>query len=390
MNSGKYIFAQITSLLPNCIFDRIVRAHDGDKWVKHFSCWNQLMAMMFGQLSNRESLRDLITCVNAHQQKQYHLGFGKSVARSTLSDANEARSYKIYEEFAYELIADAQKICQTEIEFDLPIEAGVYAFDSSVIDLCLNVFWWVTFRQQKGAIKLHTLMDVKTSIPVFIHISEGSKHDVNALDLLTFESGGFYVMDRGYIDFARLWVINNQGAFFVIRAKENLKFRRISSRPSNKEFGVICDQNIVLSGYKSKQAYSATIRRIKYFDEEQGRTYVFLTNNFTLTPIEIAKLYKYRGRIELFFKWIKQHLKIKSFWGVSLNAVKTQIYIAITSYTLIIIAKHKMKINKSPYEILQIIGISLLDKTPIRSLFECSEHQDINEKTSNQLKINLF
>ena len=390
MNSGKYIFAQITSLLPNRIFDRIVKAHDGDKWVKHFTCWNQLMVMMFGQLSNRESLRDLIACVNAHQQKQYHLGFGKSVARSTLSDTNEVRSYKIYEEFAYELIADAQKICQSEIEFDLPIEAGVYAFDSSVIDLCLNVFWWATFRQQKGAIKLHTLMDVKTSIPVFIHISEGSKHDVNALDLLTFEPGGFYVMDRGYIDFARLSVINNQGAFFVIRAKENLKFRRISSRPSNKEFGVICDQNVVLSGYKSKQSYSATIRRIKYFDEEQGRTYVFLTNNFTLTPIEIAKLYKYRWKIELFFKWIKQHLKIKSFWGVSLNAVKTQIYIAITTYTLIIIAKHKMKINKSPYEILKIIGISLLDKTPIRSLFERSEDQDIKEKTSNQLKINLF
>jgi len=390
MNYGKYIFSQITSLLPNRVFDRIVKNHDGDKWVKHFTCWNQLMVMMFGQLSNRESLRDLITCVAAHQSKQYHLGFGKSVARSTLSDANESRCYKIFEDFAYALIAEAQEICKSEFEIDLPIEGNVYAFDSSVIDLCLNVFWWATFRQEKGAIKLHTLMDIKTSIPVFIHISEGSKHDVNALDLLSFEPGGYYVMDRGYIDFGRMAIIDKHDAFFVIRAKNNLKFNRISSRSANKELGVKCDQNISLSGFYSKQLYCAPLRRIKYYDEVQNRTFVFLTNNFDLTAIEIANLYQYRWKIELFFKWIKQHLKIKSFWGVSSNAVKIQIYIAIITYTLILIAKNKMNLNKSPYEILQIVGISLLDKTPIRSLFETLENQDVKEQLSKQLKINLI
>jgi hypothetical protein len=390
MNSGKYIFAQFTSLLPNRIFDKIVLTHQGDKWVKHFTCWNQFMVMMFGQLSNRGSLRDLVTCVNAHQNKQYHLGFGKSIARSTLAEANETRSYKIYEEFAYELIAEAQRVCTPDSDFDLPIESNVYAFDSSVIDLCLNVFWWATFRQHKGAVKLHTLMDIKTSIPVFVHISEGSKHDVNALDLLTFETGGYYVMDRGYIDFKRMSAINKHDAYFVIRARNNLRFKRVSSREADKENGVKCDQNITLTGFYPNQAYHEQIRRIKYYDARQKRTFVFLTNNFSLSAMEISKLYQYRWKIELFFKWIKQHLKIKSFWGTTANAVKTQIYIAISTYTLVLIAKSKLKLNQSPYEILQIIGISLLDKTPIRSLFETIENQDVKEQISKQLKINLI
>lgn len=390
MNSGKFIFAQLTSLLPNRIFDRIVNAHNGDKWVKHFSCWNQLMVMMFGQLSNRESLRDLVTCLSAHQNKQYHLGFGKSIARSTIADANESRSYRIFEEFAYELIGEAQKICRPNSVTELPFDGNVYAFDSSVIDLCLNVFWWANFRQTKGGIKLHTLMDIKTSIPVYIHISEAGKHDVNGLDYLSFEPGGYYVMDRGYIDFERMAIIDKHDAYFVIRARDNLKFRRTSSRAINENFGIKCDQNICLTGINSKHSYTDQMRRIKYYDQLNKKTFVFLTNNFSLTATEIANLYHQRWKIELFFKWIKQHLKIKSFWGVSPNAVKIQIYIAIITYTLIIIVKSKMKINKSPYEILQIIGISLLDKTPIRSLFETLENQDVKEHLAKQLKINLI
>ena len=390
MNQGKYVFSQIVAFLPARIFDRCVHAFQGDKWVKHFTCWNQLMCMIFGQFSNRDSLRDLLVCLTAHKAKHYHLGFGKSISRSNLAEANEKRDCKIFEMFAYEIIAEAQKICITNIDFDLSIKNNVYAFDSTTIDLCLNVFWWATFRKSKGAVKLHTLLDVKTAIPVFMHITPASVHDVNGLDQLTYETGGYYIMDRGYIDFERLSIIDKHDAFFVIRAKANLQFTRVSSEKPDKFKGVICDQRITLKGFYTSQLYEKVIRRIKYYDSEQKRTFVFLSNNLTLPASEIAMLYKYRWKIELFFKWIKQHLKIKSFWGASENAVKTQIYIAIITYTVVAIIKAKLKLKQSPYEILQIMSVSLLDKTHLPSLFKNLIYQDVKEQNNIQLKINLI
>lgn len=323
MNNGKYVFAQIASFLPSRIFDKCVLKHEGNKWVKHFSCWNQLMCMMFGQLSGRESLRDLLITVSAHSNKYYHLGFGKNVSRTNLAIANEQRDCCIYESFAYEMIAIARSCVVDETDFSLLITGNVYAFDSTTIDLCLNVFWWARFRKAKGAIKIHTLYDVKTSIPAFVHITEGNVHDVNALDVLTYEADGFYIMDKAYVDFKRLFAIHLSKAFYVTRAKENFTFKRIRSVKPDKTNGILCDQTVKLKGVKSSTYYPAILRRIKYFDEEQHRTFVFLTNNFTQSAVDIAMLYKYRWKVELFFKWIKQHLKIKSFWGTSINAVKT-------------------------------------------------------------------
>ena len=388
MNHGKYVFSQIVTFLPARIFDRCVHSFQGDKWIKHFTCWNQLMCMIFGQLSNRDSLRDLLVCLTAHKVKHYHLGFGKSISRSNLAEANEKRDCKIFEMFAYEMIAEAQKICISD--FDLSIKGNVYAFDSTTIDLCLNVFWWATFRRAKGAIKLHTLLDVKTAIPVFMYITPANVHDVNGLDQLTYETGGYYIMDRGYIDFERLSVIDQHKAFFVIRAKNNLQFTRVSSEKPDKSNGILCDQRIMLKGFYSSQLYEKVIRRIKFYDSEQNRTFVFLSNNLNLPATEIALLYKYRWKIELFFKWIKQHLKIKSFWGASENAVKTQIYIAIITYTLVSIIKAKLKLKQSPYEILQIMSVSLLDKAHLPSLFKSPVYQDVKEQNHIQLKINLI
>jgi len=389
MNHGKYVFSQIVTFLPARIFDRCVNSFLGDKWVKHFTCWNQLMCMIFGQLSNRDSLRDLLVCLTAHKPKHYHLGFGKNISRSNLAEANEKRDCKIFEMFAYEMITEAQKICISDIDFNLSIKGNVYAFDSTVIDLCLNVFWWATFRRAKGAVKLHTLLDVKTSIPVFVHITPASIHDVNGLDQLIFETDGYYIMDRGYVDFARLSVIDQHGAYFVIRAKNNLQFTRISYGKSDKLKGILCDQRIRLKGFYASQNYPKEMRRVKYYDTDQNRTFIFLSNNLTLPATEIAMLYKYRWKIELFFKWIKQHLKIKSFWGASENAVKTQIYMAIITYTVVAIIKAKLKLKQSPYEILQILSVSLLDKTYLPTLFENTLYQDVKEQNNIQLKFNL-
>ncbi len=389
MNQGKYVFAQVVTFLPTRIFDRCSAQFDGDKWTKHFSCWNQMMCMMFGQLSGRESLRDLLVTISAHPNKYYHLGFGKNVSRTNLARANEQRDYKIYEAFAYEMIAIARECVIKETDFILAIAGNVYAFDSTTIDLCLNVFWWANFRKAKGAIKVHTLFDIKTSIPTFIHITEGAIHDVNALDELTYEAGGFYVMDKAYIDFGRLYIIHEARAFFVTRAKDNLNFKRISSSEPDKKNGIICDQTIQLKGYYSLRSFPENIRRIKYFDKEQQRTFVFLTNNFTQNATDIALLYKYRWKVELFFKWIKQHLKIKSFWGTSINAVKTQVYIAIITYTLVAIIKSKLKINRSTYEILQILSASLFDKTHLKDLLQSPICQDVKEQYSEQLKMDL-
>jgi transposase len=390
MNNGKYVFAQIASFLPSRIFDKCVLKYEGNKWIKHFSCWNQFMCMMFGQLSGRESLRDLLITVSAHSNKYYHLGFGKNVSRTNLAIANEQRNYCIYESFAFEMIAIARSCVTDEIDFTLLITGNVYAFDSTTIDLCLNVFWWAGFRKAKGAIKIHTLYDVKTSIPAFVYITEGNVHDVNALDELTYEANGFYIMDKAYVDFKRLFTINLSKAFYVTRAKENFNFKRISSVNPDKTKGIICDQTVKLKGVKSSAYYPLALRRIKYFDKEQRRTFVFLTNNFIQPAADIALLYKYRWKVELFFKWIKQHLKIKSFWGTSMNAVKTQVYIAIITYTLVAIIKSKLKINRSTYEMLQIISASLFDKTHLNDLLQSPIYKNVKEQKCQQLKIELI
>ena len=390
MNNGKYVFAQIASFLPSRIFDKCVLKYEGNKWIKHFSCWNQFMCMMFGQLSGRESLRDLLITVSAHSNKYYHLGFGKNVSRTNLAIANEQRNYCIYESFAFEMIAIARSCVTDEIDFTLLITGNVYAFDSTTIDLCLNVFWWAGFRKAKGAIKIHTLYDVKTSIPAFVYITEGNTHDVNALDELTYEANGFYIMDKAYVDFKRLFTINLSKAFYVTRAKENFNFKRISSVNPDKTKGIICDQTVKLKGVKSSAYYPLALRRIKYFDKEQRRTFVFLTNNFIQPAADIALLYKYRWKVELFFKWIKQHLKIKSFWGTSMNAVKTQVYIAIITYTLVAIIKSKLKINRSTYEMLQIISASLFDKTHLNDLLQSTVYKNVKEQKCQQLKIELI
>jgi len=390
MNSGQYVFAQAVLLLPSRVFDRCVKVFNGNKGVRHFTCWHQFMCMVFGQLSNRESLRDLIVCINAHKPKHYHLGLGKHVSRSTLADANERRDYRIYETFAYELISQAQQLVVKDQELASITAGNVYALDSTIIDLCLNSFWWATFRKAKAAVKVHTLLDLKTSIPAFVQITPASVHDLHELDRINLEPGGFYIMDRGYIDFKRLDKIDRHDAFFVIRSRDKLGFKRISSKSVIKSSGVLCDQIIELTNFYPKSFYSKKLRRIKFYDQQQNRTFVFLTNNLELAASDIALLYKYRWRIELLFKWIKQHLKIKTFWGRSINAVKTQIYIAIITYVLVIILKSKLKLTQSIYEIIQIIGMSLVDKTPIRDLFDNTENQDIKELNNIQLKINLI
>jgi len=387
MNKGKYVFSQLTEFLPRRIFDRTVAKHNGNKYVRHFTCWNQLLCMVFGQLTTRESLRDLITVIEAHSPKSYHLGFGKSVTRSNLAKANEKRSSKIFEEFAYCLIDIARRKRSND---DFVVKGKVYAFDSSTIDLCLSVFWWAKFRKAKGGIKLHTLFDITTQIPAFIHITAATVNDMNAMDVIPYEAGAYYVFDRGYVDYQRLYKITRLQAYFVVRAKSNLKFRRMYSKKTDKSTGVLCDQLGKLTGFYVSKDYPDKLRRVKFHDQETGRTFVFLTNNNELSALDIALLYKNRWQVELFFKWIKQHLKIKSFWGTSENAVRIQIYTAIISYCLVAIVGHDLKIQRSTYEILQVLGISLIDKTPVKELFTNTDYNNFKELEYNQLKISLF
>lgn len=387
MNQGKYVFTQLTEFLPKRVFDCIVARHFGDKHVRFFSCWSQLLCMIFGQLTNRDSLRDLIVAIEAHAKKAYHLGFGKSVTRSNLSKANENRNSKIFEAYAYHLIDVARKKLKNE---NFEISGSVYAFDSSTIDLCLSVFWWAKFRQAKGGIKLHTLYDITTQIPAFIQITAATVNDVNAMDYIPYESGAYYIFDRGYVDYARLYKITLLSAYFVVRAKSNLQFKRIYSRRVDKSTGVLSDQLGKLTGFYVSKDYPDKLRKVKYYDSEMNRTFVFLTNNMSLTAQEIALLYKNRWQVELFFKWIKQHLKIKSFWGNSENAVRTQIYTAIITYCLVAIVGHDLKIARSTYEILQVLGISLLDKTPVKELFTNIDYNDVKEHNHNQLSLNLI
>jgi Domain of unknown function (DUF4372)/Transposase DDE domain len=389
MNQGKYIFAQLTDFLPRRIFDRIVSDHDGNKYVRSFTCWNQMLCMVFGQLTSRDSMRDLMLSLEAHQPKYYHLGFGQTITRRNLGKANEKRSYKIFEEFAYVLIEEARKSCY-KTDFEVEIDGNVYALDSTTIDLCLSVFWWAEFRKHKGGIKLHTLYDIKTSIPSFLHVSKASVHDVNILDIIPYEVGSYYVMDKGYIDFGRLYKLHLQGSFFVTRTKDNMRFKRMYSKAVDKTTGVLSDQIGKLEVYYSKKDYPDKLRRIKYYDEEHKKNLVFLTNNTNLKAKEIAMLYKKRWEVELFFKWMKQHLKIKSFWGTTLNAVKVQIYCAIIAYCLVALIGYKLKVDRPIYEILQILSISLLDKTPIREILTKYDYKNFKEPKTKQLKISGF
>jgi hypothetical protein len=387
MNTGKYVFAQIASFVPQRQFDRMVSKYKGNYKARHFSCWNQMLCMMFGQLSSRESLGDLVLTINAHPAKLYHLGFGKGVSKTNLAKANEQRNYLIYEEFAKMLISEARKVCLPDNDGSFSFTNAIYAFDSTTIDLCLNIFSWATFRKHKGAVKLHTQYDVRTSIPVFIDVTAASTHDVNAMDSISYEPGSFYIFDRGYLDFERMYFIHQSKSFFIIRAKHNLQFKRMYSRSTSKTSGVRCDQTGTLKGYYSHRGYPEKIRRIKFFDAEQNRPFVFLTNNMEADATEIALLYKYRWKIELFFKWIKQHLKVTAFWGRRMNAVKTQVYIAITTYTLVALIKQKVNTSYSTYEILQILGASLLDKTQLNQLLHKNNNQDVKELLCKQLKI---
>jgi hypothetical protein len=387
MNIGKYIFAQVVEFLPQRAFDTCVKRYNGNHYIKHFSCWNQLLCMMFGQLGNRDSLSDLILCIDAHGSKAYHLGFGTGISKNNLAKANEHRNWKIYSDYAVVLISQARRICSPDSIVDIEVEGNVYAFDASVIDLCISVFWWAKYKKTKSAVKLHTLFDVKTAIPCFVLITEAAVHDVNGMDALEYEKGSYYVFDRGYIDYQRLYKIQKELAFFVTRAKINFRFKRLYSRRCDKLSGVMCDQVVKLTGFYAAKDYPQKLRRIKYYDKETDQTFEFITNNFEIAALQVALLYKYRWRVELFFKWIKQHLKILTFWGTSENAVKTQIYIAISTYILVAIIKAQLKSNLTCYKILQILSMSLLDKVPLNELINKPNLQNVKELNCNQLKM---
>src|SRR3989338_763958 len=368
MFQGKYVFSQVMDTVVRYQFNQCVARYHGEHGVKRFSCWEQFLAMAFGQLTHRESLRDVVVCLNAKRDTLYHIGFRAPVVRSTLAYTNEHRDWRIYRDLAQVLIVQARKLYVNDTIFNLDLDGTVYILDSTTIDLCLSVFPWATFRTTKAAVKLHTLMDLQGNIPAFFHISEGKMHDVKFLDILTYEAGAYYVMDRGYLDYARLHRIQEAGAFFVTRAKDNLACKRLYSNQVDKKTGVRCDQVIRLSSYQASQHYPDKLRRIKYVDAETNRYYVFLTNDFNVSAKTIADLYKHRWQIELFFKWIKQHLKIQAFWEYSMNAVKAQICIAMSTYLIVAIMSKQLRIKRNLYEILQILSVTPFDKTPITTL----------------------
>ena len=376
MNKEKYVFAQLISFLNEDKFRRIVNKYQGNRYIKHFTCWNQLLALMFGQLSNRESLRDLIVALDAHHPKCYHLGMGRNVSRSSLARANQDRDYHIFEEYAYYLISAAREKRATDI---FKLGGNVYTFDSTTIDLCLAVFWWAKFRKKKGGIKIHTLYDVETQIPAFFHITEAVVHDSTAMKEIPYESGSYYIFDRAYNNFKMLYKIHQIEAYFVVRAKKNLQYKSIKWKrrlPKN----VRSDVTIELTGYYPKQYYPEQLRLVRYWDEEQKREFVFLTNATHISALQVAELYKNRWQVELFFKWLKQHLKIKKFWGTTENAVRIQIYAAICTYCLVAIVQNDMQLDRSTYEVLQILSISLTDKTHLRDLFDKTKFQNDKER----------
>lgn len=377
MFKDKFVFSQLIAFLDRNHFNYLARKYDGDKYVKHLTCWNQLLALMFGQLSNRESLRDLIVALEAHQSKCFHLGLGrKPIAKTTLATANQNRDYRIFGEFAFYMMEQARRNRAADI---FKLGGKVYAFDSTTIPLCLSVFWWAKFRKKKGGVKVHVLYDLEVQVPAFYHITTASVHDSKAMPEIPYETGAYYIFDRGYNNFKELFRIQRMESFFVVRAKTNLQYKCVKWKrrmPKN----ILSDAEIELTVYNSRKDYPDNLRLVRYYDEEQDREFMFLTNAMDLTAQQIADLYKNRWQIELFFKWLKQHLKIKKFWGTTENAVRIQIAAAITAYCLVAIVQHDMKLKRSTYEVLQILSISLTDKTPLRELFDKTYSNDVKEQ----------
>ena len=387
MNTDSTVFSQLIDFLPIKQFRKCIDHYQGNYYVKSFSCWDQFLCMSFAQLTYRESLRDIESCLRSLINKLYHMGIRGNISRSTLAYANEKRDWRIYADFAQILIHEAKKLYINE-KFGVDIDETVYAFDSTTIDLCLSLFPWAKFRKQKGAITMHTLLNLRGSIPEFIRITDGKVHDVNILDELYPEPGLFYIMDRGYIDFTRLFRFTQCFSFFIIRAKSNLDFRRIFSEKVDRSTGILCDQIIIHTGVKTSKLYPEKLHRVKYFDSETNKTFVFLTNNFTFSALTIAEIFRCRWQIELFFRWVKQHLRIKAFYGNSENAVKTQIWIAVSTYLLVAIIKKVLKIELSLYTILQILSVTIFEKMPILQALTFTDYNKLNDANPNQL--NLF
>jgi hypothetical protein len=386
MHTGRFVFSQLLDFFPQYEFNKSVARYRGNYRVRNFSCLDQFLCMAFAQLTGRESLRDIETCLRALDSKLYHIGLRGKISRSTLADANEKRSWKIYGDFAQLLIRQARQLYADD-DFGLELEQTVYALDSTTIDLCLALFPWAKFRKHKGAIKMHTLLDLRGNLPTTVVITHGKVHDVNILDRLLIEAGAIYIMDRGYLDFTRLYQVDQSGAFFVTRAKRNFNFRRLYSHSVSKQTGVQCDQTIELAGYYPSKAYPDKLRRIRYLDVEKNKRLVFLTNNFMLPARIIAKLYQCRWQVELFFKWIKQHLRIKAFYGVTENAVKTQIWIAIAVYVLVAIVKKRLNLEGSPYTILQILSVTLFEKIPVLRALSQTNYQPQEDEDLKQLHL---
>jgi transposase len=386
MNQGQTLFAQVMAHAPHREFQRCVRRYRGDARVRRFTCWDHFLTLAFAQLTYRESLRDIAACLGAMPERLYHMGFRSTLSRSTLADANERRDWRIYADFAQVLIREARKLYADE-SFGVDLNETVYALDSTTIDLCLSLFPWAPFRRTKAAIKVHTLLDLQGSIPTFVQITDGMVHDVNLLDQLLPEPGSIYVMDRGYLDFQRLHVFTQFQASFVIRAKKNLRFQRRYSHPVDRSTGVLCDQTILLTVPRSAAGYPEPLRRIRYKDPQSGKTLVFLSNNFVLPALTITELYRCRWQIEIFFKWIKQHLRIKVFYGTSENAVKTQIWTAISTYVLVAILKKRLGIEHSLYTILQILSVTAFEKTPVEQALSAAGYISTGGDTSNQLQL---
>ena len=384
MNPGRTVFSQVIELLPHQEFQKCVARYGGNRYLKNFSCWDQYLAMAFAQLTYRESLRDIEACLRSISGKLYHMGFRGKVARSTLADANESRDWRIYADFAQVLIAIARPLYASD-PIGVELDQSLYALDSTTIDLCLSLFPWAKFRRHKAAVKMHTLLDLHGNIPTFIHITEGKVHDVNILDEFLPEAGAFYVMDRGYIDFERLFVFTLCSAFFVVRTKENVLLQRRYSHPVDKTTGVRSDHTVILTAIDSAKAYPDPLRRVSYFDIETKKRLEFLTNNFTLPALTITHIYRCRWQVELFFKWIKQHLRIKAFYGTSENAVKTQIWIAVSVYVLVAIERKRLGLEVSLYQILQILSVTIFEKVPILQAFEALDSQSEFFDSSNQM-----
>jgi hypothetical protein len=384
MNSGRTVFSQLIGFLPDREFRRCVHRYDGDRRLREFSCWDQYLTMAFAQLTYRESLRDIEACLRSLHGKLYHMGFHGRVARSTVADANESRDWRIYADFAHVLIGIARPLYAHD-PIGVDLEHSLYALDSTTIDLCLSLFPWARFRRHKGAIKLHTLLDLRGNIPTFLRVTDGSVHDVNLLDEFFPEAGAFYVMDRGYLDFERLFLFTLCSAFFVVRTKENVLLQRRYSRPVDKTSGLRSDHTVILTEIHSATAYPDPLRRVTYCDPETNRRLKFLTNNFILPALTIAQIYKCRWQVELFFKWIKQHLRIQAFYGTSENAVKTQIWIAVSIYVLVAIVRKRLGLDASLYQILQILSVTLFEKVPILQVLEASNCQDNLVADHNQL-----